>query len=379
MNFTYKVEKENFNVTFCSDNKGLKLTKTPNSYMQISKNLKKLKHDDKILLVVDKNINKKIIQYIIHDLKISYPKLKVLFVEGSKKNKNLKTFFKIIDNLFKNKFTKNSVMVSCGGGVIGDVSGLCASLYLRGLNYFHIPTTMTAIIDSCIGGKNGINYNNIINSLGTYYHPQNVYISKKIIEHLPKREYISGIPEIIKCGLINKSNLLDYMEMKDKIIERDFSFLSKIIRETLITKIKFFKDDVREKNKRLMLNFGHTFSHAIESALDNNLKNKKETLRHGEAVGLGMLCEIFYAYGKNKVFYKTRDLLALYSLPINLKKIDINKSFFKKEIFKLIFLDKKKIGVYPRYINIKKVGSPKIAELKDHSKIRETIEDVLFR
>ena len=128
-----------------------------------------------------------------------------------------------------------------------------------------------------------------------------------------------------------------------------------------------------------MLNFGHTFSHAIESALDNNLKNKKETLRHGEAVGLGMLCEIFYAYGKNKVFYKTRDLLALYSLPINLKKININKSFFKKEIFKFIFLDKKKIGVYPRYINIKKVGSPKIAELKDNNKIRETIEDVLFR
>tara|TARA_B110001450_G_scaffold107585_1_gene101851 strand:- start:347 stop:1390 length:1044 start_codon:yes stop_codon:yes gene_type:complete len=347
--------------------------------MQISKNLKKLKHDNKILLVVDNNINKKLVQYIIYDLKISNPKLKVLFVEGSKKNKNLKTFFKIIDNLFKNKFTKNSVMVSCGGGVIGDVSGLVASLYLRGLNYFHIPTTMTAIIDSCIGGKNGINYNNIINSLGTYYHPQNVYISKTIIEHLPKREYISGIPEIIKCGLINKSNLLDYMEMKDKIIERDFSFLSKIIRETLITKIKFFKDDVREKNQRLMLNFGHTFSHAIESALDNNLKNKKETLRHGEAVGLGMLCEIFYAYGKNKVFYKTRDLLALYSLPINLKKIDINKSFFKKEIFKFIFLDKKKIGVYPRYINIKKVGSPKIAELKDNNKIRETIEDVLFR
>ena len=378
MKLKYKLDNENFHVTFCSDNLAAKPKKITRSYLEISKNLKKLKHDNKILLVVDKNIDKNIIQNIIYDLKNSYPKLDILYIKGSKKNKNLKTFFKIIDSLFKNKFTKNSVLISCGGGVIGDVSGLSASLYLRGLNYLHIPTTMTAIIDSCIGGKNGINFNNLINSLGTYYHPQNVYISKSIIEHQPKREYLSGIPEIIKCALINKSNLLNYIEMKDKIIERNFSFISKMIKETLTTKIKFFKDDIKEKDKRLMLNFGHTFAHAIESALDNNLKNKKETLRHGEAVGLGLLCEIFYANGKNKIFYKIKNLLDLYSLPVNLKKININESFFKKEIFKFIFYDKKKIGKHPRYINLQKIGNPKIDELKNHNRIRQTLENVLF-
>ena len=378
MKLKYKLDNENFHVTFCSGNLAVKPKKITRSYMEISKNLKKLKHDNKILLVVDKNIDKNIIQNIIYDLKNSYPKLDILYIKGSKKNKNLKTFFKIIDSLFKNKFTKNSVLISCGGGVIGDVSGLSASLYLRGLNYLHIPTTMTAIIDSCIGGKNGINFNNLINSLGTYYHPQNVYILKSIIEHQPKREYLSGIPEIIKCALINKSNLLNYIEMKDKIIERNFSFISKMIKETLITKIKFFKDDIKEKDKRLMLNFGHTFAHAIESALDNNLKNKKETLRHGEAVGLGLLCEIFYANGKNKIFYKIKNLLDLYSLPVNLKKININESFFKKEIFKFIFYDKKKIGKHPRYINLQKIGNPKIDELKNHNRIRQTLENVLF-
>ena len=119
-----------------------------------------------------------------------------MYVEGSKKNKNFKTFLKIIDKLFKKKFSKNSVLISCGGGVVGDVSGMAASLYLRGLNYFHIPTTMTALIDSCIGYKNFINFKNIINSLGTYYHPKNVYISKTIIHYLPNREYISGIPKL---------------------------------------------------------------------------------------------------------------------------------------------------------------------------------------
>ncbi len=378
MQFNYKVENDTFKVTFCPDNQGLNLSKKSNSYMQISKDLKKLKHDQKILLVIDKNINSKIIKYIIHDLKISYPELNVLYVQGSKKNKNLKTFFKIIDKLFEKKFTKNSVLISCGGGVIGDVCGLAASLYLRGLNYFHIPTTMTAIIDSCIGGKNGINFKNIINSIGTYYHPKNVYISKTIINYLPNREYISGIPEIIKCGLIDKSNLLNLLKKKSKIIERDFLFLTKIIKDTLISKIKFFKNDVKEKNYRLMLNFGHTFAHAIESSLDKNLKNKKEILRHGEAVGLGLLCEIYYKNGKDKNYYLIKDLLNLYSLPTNLKSVDINKNLLKNEIFKFIFYDKKRIGKFPRYIGLKKIGKPKISELKNNRKIIKTIENVLF-
>ena len=378
MKFNYKIENETYKVTFCPDNQDLKIIKNKNSYMQVSKDLKKFKHDNKILLVIDKNINNKIIKYIEHDLKKSYPDLKVLHIQGSKKNKNLKTFFKIIDKLFQEKFSKNSVLISCGGGVVGDVSGLAASLYLRGLNYYHIPSTMTAIIDSCIGGKNGINFKNIINSIGTYYHPNNVYISKTIIHHLPKREYISGIPEIIKCGLIDKSNLLNLIKIKERIIQRDFSFVSKIIKKTLVSKIKFFKNDVKEKNSRLMLNFGHTFAHAIESSLDNNLSNQKEILRHGEAVGLGLLCEIYYTHGKNKIFYEIKNLLNLYLLPTSLKFIKINKNLLKKEIFKYIFLDKKKIGKFPRYISLKSVGNPKISELSNNTKIKKTIDNVLF-
>ena len=103
----YKIENENFKITFCPDNQKLSIRKKKNSYMQISKDLNKLKHDNKILLVIDKNINDKIIKYIINDLKLSFPNLNVLYVQGSKKNKNLKTFFKIIDKLFEEKFSKN--------------------------------------------------------------------------------------------------------------------------------------------------------------------------------------------------------------------------------------------------------------------------------
>ena len=106
--------------------------------------------------------------------------------------------------------------------------------------YFHIPTTMTAIVDSCLGGKTGINYKNIINSIGNYYHSQNVFISKNVIELIPQREFLSGIPEIIKCGLINNKKILNLLNLnKEKCLNRDYNFLSKIIKLSLLTKIKF--------------------------------------------------------------------------------------------------------------------------------------------
>ena len=139
---------------------------------------------------------------------------------------------------------------------------------------------MTAIIDSCIGGKTGINYKGIINSIGTYYHSKRVYISKNILNLLPKREFLAGIPEIIKCGLIHKKSILTKLNNKNKILKKDFPYIARIIKSTLRTKIAFFKNDISEENKRLRLNFGHTFAHAIEMALQFEKGNE---IRHGEA------------------------------------------------------------------------------------------------
>ncbi len=378
MKFSYYINKEKHEVIFCKDKEDLKIKNKKKSYMQITKDLNNTNHDKKVLLVVDENINKSIINYIIFDLKISYSNLKVLYVRGNKKNKNLKTLYKILDQLFKHKFSKNSVLISCGGGVIGDVAGLASSLYLRGLIYYHIPTTMTALIDSCIGGKTGVNYKGLINSLGNYYHPKKVYISKNIIDYLPEREYLAGIPEIIKYGLISKNNILRLLEQKVKIKKRDFIFLSKIIKYSLRTKIKFFKNDVMEKNKRLNLNFGHTFAHAIESTYEKILNKQGELIRHGEAVGLGILCEIFYANGKDKKFYKVFKLLKNYSLPVSLQNSKIHEKTLINEIYKFVFFDKKKIGKYPRYIKLNRIGKSQISELKNFSKIKKTIKKVLF-
>tara|TARA_S200000501_G_C20823512_1_gene743933 strand:+ start:36 stop:749 length:714 start_codon:yes stop_codon:yes gene_type:complete len=237
---------------------------------------------------------------------------------------------------------------------------------------------MTAIVDSCIGGKTGINYKNIINSLGSYYHPRTVFISKNVINLIPKREFLAGIPEIIKSGIID-NNIITKMLInnKKKCLSRDFSFMSKLIYLTLKTKIKFFKNDVYENSRRLNLNFGHTFAHAIEMSIKTKYK---DIIRHGEAVGIGMLCEIYYCEGKSKKFKFLFNLLKQYNLPTDLKIFSKNykKQKAKKEIFKNIFLDKKRIGKYPRIIKILKLGKSKIVEMKNNQKIKKTINDIIF-
>tara|TARA_S200000501_G_scaffold376965_1_gene433677 strand:+ start:3491 stop:4627 length:1137 start_codon:yes stop_codon:yes gene_type:complete len=378
MKIEYYVNKKKYDIKFCPDREGIKIKRKSKSYTTIAKDLKRDYLNQQVLLVFDKKISKEITKYIIHDLKISYPKLSILYVDGEKVNKDLKVLFKILDSFFDKKFTKKSILISCGGGVIGDVCGLASCLYLRGLIHYHIPSTMTAIIDSCVGGKTAINYRGVINSIGTYYHPEKIYISKNILNLLPLREYKAGIPEIIKCSLIDKNPTIKLLKNKNAVLKKNFNYVSKIIKYTLQTKVKFFQNDVYEEGKRLNLNFGHTFAHAIEMSLKNN--SKKDLIRHGEAVGIGILCEIYYANGRDKNYYLTKEILNLYKLPINLKNFIRSSQIkkLKKEIFNNIFLDKKRVNKFPRYINLTKLGSSKISEMRNFERIKETIDKTIF-
>ena len=167
------------------------------------------------------------------------------------------------------------------------------------------------------------------------------------------------------------------IDNKQRCLSRDFRFMSELIYLTLKTKIKFFKNDVYENSKRLNLNFGHTFAHAIEMSVKTK---DKDIIRHGEAVGIGMLCEIYYSEGKSKKFKFLFNLLKQYNLPTNLRSFSKNykKQIAKKEIFKNIFLDKKRIGKYPRIIKILKLGKSKVIEMKNNQQIKKTINNVIF-
>ena len=339
------------------------------------KEIERANSDKNILIVYDKNIQNTFIDRFYNSMKLSGCKIFKLELEGSKKNKNEKILFNILNFLLSNNFSKKSILVSIGGGVLGDVCGLAASLYLRGMIYFHVPSTMTAMVDSCLGGKTAINYKNIINSIGTYYHADHVFIFNELIQGLPEKEFLAGIPEILKCGLIKKNKILHTLRtQRTKILNRDFNTLRKIIFETLSTKIFFFKHDVFEKNSRLFLNFGHTFAHAIEMATAKIIKN--DFLRHGEAVGIGMICELFYA-NNEKTIKVIEDILTSYGLPTRVigekKNSAISLQKLQHYIYKFIFYDKKKINKHPRFISLKKLYKPKIEEMKNLDMIDHAI------
>ena len=271
---------------------------TKNIVKSLEKKITELKSDKKIIFLYDENISNHIIKDILLGLKLTGCKISSKKIKSLKKNKNIKSVLDLIDTFTKLSLTKKSVVITCGGGVIGDLTGLASCLYKRGLIYINIPSTMTALVDSCIGGKTGINHNKQINLIGTYFHPSNVIIYEKILDSIPEREYISGQAEIIKSFIIsNKSNLNFFDKNISKIINRNKVIAKKLILDSLKIKIDHFTKDVYEKNKRLLLNFGHTFGHAYEMATDDLIK--KDFLRHGEAVSLGMISEIALSYLEN--------------------------------------------------------------------------------
>ena len=218
-----------------------KICYSNNVSIQISKDIAKIKNSPNVLFIYDNNINSKIIKKFLLNLGKTKNKVFKLSVKGGKQNKDKDLLFKIIDTLTEKKFTKNSVILSMGGGVVGDVSSFAAALYMRGTFYFHVPTTMTSILDSCIGGKTAINYKNKINLLGTYYHPYRVYISHDIIKDIPDREYRSGFAEAIKCGIIGDPTILNILENKlEHVKKKDYAVLKILCLKVLKTKINFF-------------------------------------------------------------------------------------------------------------------------------------------
>ena len=369
----YKINNKQYNVIF-----------TDNILSQLNSIFKKINSDQKICLVYDENINSKIIDELARSLKTTGSFILKKKIKSEKKNKNIQTVIKLIEELNNNKFTKKSVIVACGGGVIGDLCGLVASLYLRGMIFINIPTTMTAIVDSCIGGKTAVNHKNIINLIGSYYHPEAVLIYYNILKILPHREYVAGLSEVIKCGMISKNGILKILDKnKDKFLERDKLFLSKIVLKTLQTKSLFFKNDVFEKNDRLFLNLGHTFAHAIEMATDKI--SNKDFLRHGEAVALGIICELYLSkleVKNQKVLKKIEEkiiqckkIFEKYELPTKL--LISNKKKILTEIYKYVFYDKKRISDKPRYIKLVANNKYEIAEIQNFDNINLSILEIL--
>jgi 3-dehydroquinate synthase len=207
----------------------------------------------------------------------------VLAIEAGEASKSLVGFGRILDFLAENKMDRDGVLFAVGGGVIGDLGGFAAAAWLRGIDFFQVPTTLLAMVDSAVGGKTGINIAAGKNLVGAFHQPRGVYISTSLLATLPPREFAAGMAEVIKSGLLGDGELLARLEAAPlTVVSPD---LAGVIRRCCALKARFVEADEREtapEGGRALLNLGHTFAHAIE-----NVAGYGEYL-HGEAVGIGL-------------------------------------------------------------------------------------------
>ena len=325
---------------------------------------KKLPGVKKICIISDNKLPKLLLKKLTKSLK-KY-ELKIYNLSVSERTKSLRVANKIIEQLLKDNFNRSDCVIALGGGILGDLSGFISSLAKRGLKFINIPTTLLAQADASIGGKTGINSYQGKNLIGTYYHPDFILSDVSILKSLPQREIISGYSEILKHSIIlDKKFFLWLFKNGKKIInEKNNAFLKKAIVKSCKIKCKVINKDEKEKDLRMILNFGHTFAHGFEGA-----KNFSNKLNHGEAVLLGMMIASELSNRIKKLPLK--DLLLIKKHYLNLKlPMFITKIFKKSEIKKIIYFmkkDKKNVNQKINLILLNKIGKttqPKKISLK---------------
>lgn len=287
----------------------------------------------KIFILCDENTFK----FCLPDLLFhcdSLHECELLEIESGEDNKNLSTATNLWKSLTESGADKNSLLINLGGGVISDLGGFIASLFKRGIEFINIPTTLLAMCDASIGGKNAINFEGVKNHIGTITQPAGVFICTKFLKTLEKRQFISGVAEIIKLGLISDKALFESM-FKIKKTTKNWD---EIIFKSVQIKNKIVKKDPLEKNIRKSLNFGHTIGHALESY---SLKTSNHLL-HGEAVALGMLLEAQISFTLKMITN-----LELKQIIHSIRKFfpqDLVKTFNEKVFMDLLQQDKKNTG-----------------------------------
>ena len=230
--------------------------------------------DRKVLIVTDSGVPKEYSSSVASKCRSPHT---VTLAQGEA-SKSISNFELLLSKLVEYGFTRTDCVVAVGGGVVGDLSGFVASTYMRGIDFYNIPTTLLSQVDSSIGGKTAIDFMGIKNNVGAFYPPKRVMIDPETLKTLPKRQVSNGLAEALKMALTNDAELFELFEQGNVNENIDI-----IIKRSLLIKKSVVEQDERESGLRRVLNFGHTLAHAIES--ENEMKN----LYHGECVALGML------------------------------------------------------------------------------------------
>ncbi len=340
----------------------------------LDKYLKKNSIDfNQCLLVVDKKVPKKMLSKIYKSLKKK--KITKFFFEANEKNKNQKSVNKILEILLNKNFSRQDSVITIGGGITGDVGGFAASLFKRGLQFINLPTTLLSQVDSCIGGKTGINTIQGKNLVGNFYQPKIVVSDSRFLNTLPLREIICGYGEILKHSLIMDKNFFTYLNNNgSKILTLKSPFLENAIFQSCKIKKIIVEKDEKEKELRKILNFGHTFAHSYEASLGYSKK-----LNHGEAVILGMISALKFSLCNKLIKYKEYQSVINHIKKMNLPS-NIRNYFSEKNLNRIIFFmtkDKKNLSKKINLILLRKIGLTIINNQYNNNEIKKFLKQEL--
>ncbi len=288
----------------------------------------------KVLVVIDERIDKNIEEKIVSQCKKAY----VYRIDANEYDKTLKQSEYLWDIMVENDFDRHDAILSCGGGVTGDLSGFVSSVYMRGIDFYNVPTTLLAQVDASIGGKTAVNYLGYKNLLGSFYPPKKVIIDTSLLASLDKRQIVNGLAESLKMAILADRELFEIFEKNEQ-----FEKIDEIVYKSLLIKRDVVQKDEKEAGLRKILNYGHTIGHGIE-ILDDGYY-------HGECVALGML-----ALCSDNLYDKLVKIYENMGLPT---KADIDE----ERLLEAICHDKKSIGEEVEVIYCEDVCDHKIVKV----------------
>jgi 3-dehydroquinate synthase len=334
-------------------------TKTHKSQILIGESLGNLPNylpEKKTVIITDQNI--------LDHYAGQFPDCPVIRIGLGEKNKTLSTIEDIISRLLELEVDRTWYLLAVGGGIVCDVAGFAASIYMRGLSFGFVSTTLLSQVDASVGGKNGVNFQGYKNMVGVFNQPEFVLCDPGMLKTLEEREYISGFAEVIKAAAIRDSELFNYLENRSgEAMEKNSDFLEHIVYKAVEIKARVVEDDEKEKGERKILNFGHTAAHAIE---------KLTGILHGQAVSIGMViaaelsCQKgFLSKDKAK---RIKDLIAAYRLPVE-SPVPVT------DVLQEMTKDKKREGDSVHYILLDDIGKCRIEKIT-YNELEELLNDL---
>lgn len=305
--------------------------------------------DKRVCIVTETTVAPLYLDTVKEQLKGKCKELISIIFKAGEENKNLDTVKYIYEELIKAHFDRKDMLVALGGGVTGDITGFAAATYLRGIDFIQIPTTLLSQVDSSIGGKTVVDFDSYKNMVGAFHMPKLVYINISTIRTLDNTQFISGMGEIIKHGLIKDEEYFNWtIANAEAIKERVPDKLLHMIKVSCNIKRMVVETDPTEKGERALLNFGHTLGHAIE-------KYMNFTMSHGACVGIGCILAAYISYKKNCIdmnqYHSIVEAFKTFGFDLLPADIDVN------EIVRYTKNDKKMVGDSIKFILLHSIGN----------------------